>query len=303
MTIYTVLAILLSVTCSRGEITISCGSPPSPELEFKGCFLTKDGANYVALGNESVTYSGLLASIVIHDANNCAIEINTTLVEGSYECGVLLGTPQSTTLSRATFGKFNVTKDDLIVGPPKHIPSVAPFTPKNYNKNITQRITSLKDFINIRMRGMQWVGIASISVLASLNIALLIGLLRVTVRSVYLSTPTRFDSPSYYPGQPPRHLENDACITEAMSEESRRRPSRVTILSNPSYQPEEPLHNRGNETDVIRDAHKGLKRSPSQVTMVSLQGGEAYQPDTSLSTIRCFCRGVDEDCPFLGSLV
>ena len=83
MTIYTVLAILLSVTCGRGEITISCGSPPSPELEFKGCFLTKDGANYVALRNESVTYTGLLDSIVIDDAKNFPKVINTTLVEGS----------------------------------------------------------------------------------------------------------------------------------------------------------------------------------------------------------------------------
>ena len=153
------------------------------------------------------------------------------------------------------------------------------------------------------MRGMQWVGIASISVLALLNIALLIGLLRVTVRSVLLPAPTRLDNPSYYPEQPPRHLANDACITDLMSEESRRRPSRVTILSNPSYQTEEPLHNRGAEIGVIGDAHKGPTRSPSQVTVVSLRGGEAYQPDTSLSTIQCFCRGVDEDCPFLGSLV
>ena len=94
----------------NGSFIIDCGGAPTSETKFKGCFMSKDGINYVALGNKSVSYRALNVIIGIRSINQCSLEI-TKLAWGSYECGVLLLTNKNIT-ARATYGRFNITLSD-----------------------------------------------------------------------------------------------------------------------------------------------------------------------------------------------
>lgn len=258
-----ILTTLVLSRSGEGAFNIDCESVPNSDVKFNGCFVTKNGANYVAMGNRSVTYTGLEVTIVVK-TNHCELAINSIfrLVEGTYECGVLLTTPKNET-ARASFRRFNISFHSENRSKSSPIPPVVWNTS---NFEIHQKLSSLQTYITETVGETAFINIGCVTLMILmilLGSAFLLALLRVS---------------------------------------SQRTPPRIPASKHPTYRGEELSYGlEDNESTEEHKSEHFI--TSSQETIKASLPSEFHRKHTSSLPLQCLCQGEDEVCPFLGSLV